>query len=153
MDGAYPLYGSPTLGTRTVGGKNERVIFGVTTGGGASNKGVVFAITQSAMGRRFEVLHSFSQRGGGAYPFGTLVNLKGRLFGTAGFRGNSCCGTVFELTQRKEVWSETVLYSFTGGGDGGYPYSGVVVDSSGNLYGAAYTGGSGGSGVVYEVKP
>ena len=31
--------------------------------------------------------------------------------------------------------NETVLYSFTGGADGGYPLAGVIRDSKGNLYG------------------
>jgi uncharacterized repeat protein (TIGR03803 family) len=152
-DGAYPLYGTPTVGTRKVGRKTETVIFGVTTHGGAGNQGTVFEIVKSTMGWRFAVLHNFGARGGGASPFGTLVSVKGKLIGTTGFNGSSCCGTVFELTQNKKTWSETVLYSFTGGGDGGFPYSGVVADSSGNLYGVAYTGGSSTYGVVYKVKP
>ncbi|HXM23772.1 MAG TPA: choice-of-anchor tandem repeat GloVer-containing protein [Terriglobales bacterium] len=152
-DGAYPLYGSPTLSAREVGRKTETVIFGVTTHGGASNEGTAFEIIKSTMGWTFAVLHNFGTRSGGASPYGTLVNVKSKLFGTTGFRGSSCCGTVFELTQRKKTWIETVLYNFTGRGDGGYPYSGVVADSSGNLYGVAYTGGSSTSGVVFKVKP
>ena len=31
--------------------------------------------------------------------------------------------------------NETVLYTFTGGADGGNPYAGVIRDSAGNLYG------------------
>jgi len=45
----------------------------------------------------------------------------------------------------------TVLYSFTGSSDGGYPYGGLVQDSLGNLYGATYNGGSAGYGVVFAV--
>jgi uncharacterized repeat protein (TIGR03803 family) len=152
-DGSNPLYGSLTLGTRKVGRKNESVIFGVTTGGGAHNRGTVFELIQSATDWRFAVLHSFSARSGGTSPYGTLVKIKSKLIGTTGFRGGSCCGTVFELIRKKNNWIETVLYSFTGGGDGGYLYSGVVADSDGNLYGVADTGGSGSDGVVYKVKP
>jgi uncharacterized repeat protein (TIGR03803 family) len=47
---------------------------------------------------------------------------------------------------------ETVLYSFTGGADGGWP-NGVIRDSAGHLYGTAYSGGKYGSGVVFELKP
>jgi uncharacterized repeat protein (TIGR03803 family) len=152
-DGAYPTDGSPTLSTRNIGTKKQNVIFGVTTRGGADNHGTAFEMAQFKAGWRFSVLHSFSARSGGTSPYGTLVNIRGKLFGTAAFRGGSCCGTVFRLTQKNKTWVETVLYSFTGGADGGYPYSGVVADSDGNLYGVAYTGGSGTWGVVYRVKP
>jgi uncharacterized repeat protein (TIGR03803 family) len=46
--------------------------------------------------------------------------------------------------------NETVLYSFTGGADGGNPYGGVVRDSAGNLYGVTGSGGNG-VGVVFKV--
>lgn len=153
-DGAYPMYGSLTLGTRA-GKKKESSIFGVTTQGGASNKGTAFEIVTSTTttSPTYTVLHSFGTRSGGASPFGTLVNVEGRLFGTTAFKGSSCCGTVFELTQKNKTWVETVLYSFTGGGDGGSPYSGLVADSSGNLYGVANSGGRSTYGVVFKVKP
>jgi uncharacterized repeat protein (TIGR03803 family) len=152
-DGAYPLSASPTLSTRQVGRKTETVIFGVTTYGGARNKGTAFEITESITGWKLTVLHNFGTRKGGALPYGTLVNIRGKLFGTAGSNGTSCCGTVFRLTQKNHTWVETVLYNFTGSDDGGDPYSGVVADSDGNLYGVADSGGSGTWGVLYEVKP
>jgi uncharacterized repeat protein (TIGR03803 family) len=46
---------------------------------------------------------------------------------------------------------ETVLHAFTGGSDGGYPYTGVILDPAGNLYGTALTGGAIGLGVVFEL--
>ena len=49
--------------------------------------------------------------------------------------------------------SETILYSFTGGADGGLPMAGLVMDGQGNLFGTASTGGFDGFGVVFEVTP
>ena len=53
---------------------------------------------------------------------------------------------------------ETVLYSFTGGKDGGSPTSPLIMDASGNLYGTTYGGGNpscspegGGCGTAFEV--
>jgi uncharacterized repeat protein (TIGR03803 family) len=46
----------------------------------------------------------------------------------------------------------TVLYNFTGGSDGGDPISGLAIDTSGNLYGAAFTGGVG-YGTTFELSP
>jgi uncharacterized repeat protein (TIGR03803 family) len=49
--------------------------------------------------------------------------------------------------------NETVLYSFTGGSDGGYPLWVVLVrDSAGNLYGTTNGGGASGAGVVFKVN-
>ena len=48
---------------------------------------------------------------------------------------------------------ETVLYSFTGGTDGGSPFTGVIDDSAGGLYGIAYYGGKANSGVVFKLTP
>ncbi|MGO4885122.1 MAG: choice-of-anchor tandem repeat GloVer-containing protein [Bryobacteraceae bacterium] len=50
---------------------------------------------------------------------------------------------------------ETVLYTFTGGADGGYP-NGVILDEQGNLYGTTAFGGSGSltgqqEGVVFKL--
>ena len=52
-----------------------------------------------------------------------------------------------------------VIHDFTGGPDGANPYSGLTIDSSGNLYGIASAGGGGtcvlnntpGCGTVFEM--
>ena len=59
--------------------------------------------------------------------------------------------------------TETVLYSFCGGPDGGYPLAGLVQDAASNLYGTtAYDGasvssrcgaGASGYGVVFRLTP
>jgi uncharacterized repeat protein (TIGR03803 family) len=45
----------------------------------------------------------------------------------------------------------TVLYSFTGGVDGGYPYGTLLRDSSGKLYGTTFGGGAHNYGTVFEL--
>jgi uncharacterized repeat protein (TIGR03803 family) len=45
------------------------------------------------------------------------------------------------------------LYSFTGGADGGSPFSAVVEDTTGNLYGTTALGGASNCGAVYEIMP
>src|SRR5215472_14365729 len=49
--------------------------------------------------------------------------------------------------------AERVLYSFTGGSDGDYPDSDLVIDSAGNLYGTTVQGGDFDSGAVFELTP
>ncbi len=152
-DGAYPYFGSLTLGTQKIGKKQKSVIFGVTQQGGASNVGTAFEMIKSNTGYMLSLLHSFAGSGDGSYPEGTLTYLGNKLFGTTNGGSSSDHGTVFELTRKKKAWNHTVLYSFTGSSDGGYPYSGVVADAGGNLYGVTEVGGSSGAGVVYKVKP
>jgi hypothetical protein len=43
---------------------------------------------------------------------------------------------------------ETVLHTFTGGNDGGFPQAGLIMDTTGNLYGTTVTGGG---GTVFEL--
>ena len=52
------------------------------------------------------------------------------------------------------AWAgESVVYSFTGGADGGDPASQLIFDSSGNAYGTTVTGGQYGCGTVFELTP
>src|SRR5437868_10823990 len=79
----------------------------------------------------------------------------GNIYGTTVLGGEFGGGTFFRLSPTPTGWVHTVLYSFTGGADGGEPYKGVTVDREGNLYGTAVTGGSGscegGCGVAYKL--
>ncbi len=67
---------------------------------------------------------------------------------------------VYKLAHSGDGWTMTDLHDFTGGGDGAYPTDAVVLDSSGNLYGTTYSGGTttgcsgnSGCGVVWEIIP
>ncbi|HXM23642.1 MAG TPA: choice-of-anchor tandem repeat GloVer-containing protein [Terriglobales bacterium] len=70
-----------------------------------------------------KVLFDFTLGSDGAYPTGGLVfDAKGNLYGTTESGGANLYGTVFQLTHSKSGWTENVLYSFTNGSDGAYPY-------------------------------
>jgi uncharacterized repeat protein (TIGR03803 family) len=147
-DGANPQSASLTLGT-------DGTIFGVTTAGGDSNNGTVFQLKLTGSKYTESVLHCFG--GGptdGAKPEGTLIiDSAGHLYGTTTVGGvgrcgalkkterSAGCGTVFELIPPKEKggnWTEKVLHSFTGLGDGlgGYPESGLVLNPANSaIYG------------------
>ena len=103
------------------------------------------------------VIYSFAGDEDGEYADTDLVrDAAGNLYGTTVQGGNSASGTVWELSPSNGSWTHSVLYSFSGGTDGGEPYKGVTLDAQGNLFGTAVTGGSGscegGCGVVYEVS-
>lgn len=148
-DGAYPT------GELVFDAKGR--LYGTTENGGANFYGTVFQLTHSGSGWTEKVLYSFSNTSDGAYPSGALVFDKaGNAFGTAVSGGStSCsngCGTVFELVPgSNNSWTFSVIYSFTGGSDGFAPaFGGLILDTSGNLYGTAEMGGKG-SGTVFKL--
>ena len=103
-----------------------------------------------------QVIYSFAGDNDGEYTDTDLViDSAGNLYGTSVQGGDFGGGTVFQLSPSGSGWTHTVLYSFTGGADGGEPYKGVTLDSEGNLYGTAVTGGGGfcegGCGVAYKL--
>ena len=60
---------------------------------------------------------------------------------------------MFELSpQAGGGWAETVLLNF-GGENGSSPYSSLIFDAAGNLYGTTQTGGALGGGTVFELSP
>ncbi len=132
-------------------------IYGTTNdGGGSDNAGTVYELTPSGGDWRESVLHSFSfNLPDGAYPqSGVILDSAGNLYGTLPAGGFGAPGTVFELTYVAGFgWTESILYSFQGGSDGGIPYAGLIFDSSGNLYGATSSYGTGGGGTVFELTP
>ena len=83
---------------------------------------------------------------------GVIGDSAGNLYGTTQGGGDvsACggvgCGVVYKLDATGD---ETVLYTFTGGTDGGMPIAGVIRDAHGNLYGTASEGGATGFGLVY----
>src|SRR2546421_458144 len=95
------------------------------------------------------VLHNFATPPKGANPVaGVIRDSAGNLYGTTFYGGPVNSGAVYKLDASGQ---ETVLYSFTGGTDGGSPYAGIIRDSAGSLYGTAYYGGAANSGVVYKL--
>ncbi len=136
MDGLGNLYGTTSEG----GTGSSECAFGC---------GTVFKISSAGTE---SVLYSFTDlNGDGGYPYGDLIlDSEGNLYGTTAGGGSSGNGTVFKLSSSGV---ETVLYSFQGGGsDGLAPQGGLVMDSSGNLYGTTYYGGTSNDGIVFELS-
>jgi uncharacterized repeat protein (TIGR03803 family) len=102
-----------------------------------------------------DVIFSFEEDEGEYADTDLETDSAGNIYGTTVLGGDFGSGTVFQLSPTPNGWVHTVLYSFTGGADGGEPYKGVTLDPDGNLYGTAVTGGSGncegGCGVAYKL--
>ncbi len=138
-------------------------IYGTTYGGGSSTNcsggldgpgcGVVYKITQD---KKLSVLYNFqgpAQGDGCCSEAGVILDSTGNIYGVTAGGGTYNSGTVFKLTLNGKKWTETILYSFTGGDDGLYPIGPLVMDTSGNLYGTTCCGGANGAGTIFEITP
>ncbi len=104
-------------------------------------------------------LHNFTGGSDGAYPDGnvTVDPSTGAIYGTTLSGGSSSKGTIYKLTPPAGGvgdWSESVLYTFTGGADGGAPGAGLVFDNAGALYGTTLeSNNSPNGGVAFKLAP
>jgi uncharacterized repeat protein (TIGR03803 family) len=149
-DGAYPIAG-------VIFDATEKILYGVTQQGGASNQGTVFELTKSGSTWKETVLHEFSDVSGsdGYYPYAALVvDAGGNLYGTTIYGGKFGVGTVFQLKPSGSKFTYHLIHVFPGAAGGDYPYGGLVVDkTNGYLYGTAYQGGViWNVGVVYQIR-
>ena len=123
--------------------------FGTTLYGGTGGGfGTVFKLHAG----KETILHSFAGTPDGEDPRSVLVrDSAGNLYGTTQYGGTQGgFGTVFKLNTKGEL---TLLHSFAGTPDGEDPYSGLLRDASGNLYGTTlYGGASGGFGTVFKLN-
>jgi uncharacterized repeat protein (TIGR03803 family) len=112
--------------------------------------GLGIVTTQSAQAQTFDVLYNFTGSSDGGNPYAAVLrDTSGNLYSTAANGGSSGKGVVFKVDTRG---TETVLYSFTGGSDGGEPVAGLIRDSAGNFYGTTFSGGSSDNGVVFKLS-
>jgi uncharacterized repeat protein (TIGR03803 family) len=120
--------------------------YGTTTGTLSQGDGTVFKMTPNGT---LTVLYLFTNGYDGDYPEGALVEgMDGSFYGTASYGGSNNNGTVFKIGSNGTL---TTLYSFTGGNDGGWPETGLILGKDGNLYGTTYAGGTNGDGTVFRI--
>src|SRR5262249_30171940 len=112
-------------------------LYGTTVSGGLGAQGTAFKLTPAVGFWTEQTLHSFRVNGHDGYnPQSTLaIDSAGNLYGTTTNGGTQQKGIVFELMPQGGTYTSRVLRSFAGTIDGANPYSGVVRDSAGNIYG------------------
>lgn len=157
-------------------------LYGTTQGGGSTNSsgcnggscgyGTVFTLTPSGGGYIRTALYNFCSQPNcidGANPAAGLIeDAAGNFYGTTVLGGINGGGTVFKLAPDGNGYTESVLYSFCSQSqgsaactDGVNPQGGLLEDSSGNLYGTTWLGGTGvtlvngayGYGTVFMLAP
>ena len=168
-DGAYPMAGLvfDQLGN----------LYGTTFSGGNSKCksyfiqpcGLIFRLAPPFWDET--VIYNLTGGNDGFNPEGSLVFHNGSLYGTTADGGvGDCppgggCGTIFKLAPPENGsgnWTETVLYRFRGGSDGGVSSSNVLFGKGDTLFVPTTTGGSSeactsydfqGCGTVVELLP
>jgi len=136
-------------------GKNGS-LYGTTYSDLVFGAGTVFELSAPAVpgGTWIEtVLHQFTNSDGANPEAALIIGDNGSLYGTTTRGPNFLAGTVFELnppTVAGAAWTETVLYSFSGGSDGGYPKGALAVGANGAFYGTTSQFGAG-HGTVFEL--
>lgn len=126
-------------------------LYGTTTVGGKNFFGTVFRISPTGTEK---ILHAFAGNpSDGSNPAGGMVmDTAGNLYGTTLYGGSfGQYGIVYKITA---AGKETILHNFDFN-DGAFPPGGLVMDSSGNLYGTTEGGTSSADnvGVVFKVVP
>ena len=144
-------------GNQNQAGKKRRMMNALNPLNQAATLMFVFAVSlTTAMATTTNVIFSCQEDEGEYADTDLETDDAGNIYGTTVLGGDFGGGTVFQLSPTPNGWVHTVLYSFTGGADGGEPYKGGTLDHEGNLYGTAVTGGSGncegGCGVVYKLS-
>ena len=114
---------------------------------------VLAALTAApASAYTFTTLATFTGGTNGATPLGPLALNKGTLYGTtsAGAKGY---GTVFAIVPGHHLRTLYTFCSQNSCSDGTTPRAGLILDTSGDLYGTTFGGGAHSSGTVFEVTP
>jgi uncharacterized repeat protein (TIGR03803 family) len=131
-------------------------LYGAATqgGDGSGGGGTIFELSPSGDKWTFSVLDGLAGWGiSGTFRDVLYDASTGVIYATTHCDGTDDAGTVYELVPSDGTWSYTQLYMFTGGTDGMYSFSNLVIDKNGYLYGTTNLGGANGLGVIFQVKP
>jgi uncharacterized repeat protein (TIGR03803 family) len=136
-DGAYPAGGVIDV---------RGTLYGTTYSGGKYGYGTVFSVTPSG---EYRVLYNFNfsdSSTGSAGPLGNLIDVNGKLYGTAISAGTCDCGEVYSITTQGKFHP---LHVFSGP-DGSSPAAGLL-NVNGTLYGTTMSGGAYKRGTVFRI--
>jgi len=127
-------------------------LYGMTTNGGHHDDGVIFKIKTD--GSSFDLLHKFGEtHHDGKNPYGSLLLVGNKLYGTTANGGDNDLGTVFVINTDGNNYQR--LYSFggkTNNDDGSKPIDNVIL-VNGWLYGMTTEGGALNQGAIFKVNP
>jgi uncharacterized repeat protein (TIGR03803 family) len=127
-------------------------LYGTTAAGGANDLGTIYKVTTSGVLTTLVELTGNGATKKGASPDAALVQgLDGKLYGTTSRGGAGDLGTVFAVTTGGAF---TTLVEFTGNGagnKGAFPYTALIQDAGGILYGTTSKGGGKNLGTAFSL--
>jgi uncharacterized repeat protein (TIGR03803 family) len=137
-DGAYP-YGNLCF--------TNDFLFGMTSAGGVSNKGVIFKIDSN--GDNYTNLHQFTSGiNDGGDSRSSLIIYSNSLAGMTFEGGINNDGVIFKIGLDGTDYMN--LHEFTGGADGNNPYHNSLLEINGCFYGMTRWGSGSGKGMIFE---
>ena len=134
----------------------DGMIYGATLQGGSKNSGMLFRIDPAT--QKITALRAIDDGNGGIVSGALTVGPDDSLYGTTAQGstaehncGGTGCGAIFKFDTKTLKF--TVLHSFTGGADGGYPEGSTAINSNGQvLYGVTGFGGTHNQGALYRIS-
>ena len=110
--------------------------FGVTEYGGTSGDGTVFEVVKNS--HAVTTLATFNSNNGTDLTANVILDTSGNIYGITSNGGPGGAGTVFEIVKNSNEITNLVTFNSL---NGAYPYAGVTLDSSGDVFGTAGTSG------------
>ena len=123
----------------------------------------ILLLAIASFGQGGENIYEFAGGLDGQQPSGAVIfDSSGSLYGITSSGGAYSQGTAYKLTAPSTPgapWIKEVLYNFTSGVDGGHPFTALVFNKNGSLYGLTASGGNPpqcgghGCGVIFQLSP
>lgn len=125
-------------------------LYGMTQAGGSANFGVLFEfdLTTNTYTKKVDFIGA-----NGSFPFACTLYLhtNGKFYGVTNQGGTSGLGLLFEYDPATNTYTKKI--DFTGTANGSYPYTTLMITSTGRVFGATSQGGTNNNGTLYEYNP